>query len=78
MRPFYRDHPHIRSPKGVMSCDDIRYRLSVLHERHGWTWETRARTLGIGEGKRLKGKLTGSWIYPGEQIRGPARRWPTL
>jgi hypothetical protein len=70
VRPFNRDHPHIRSPKGVMSCDEIRHWLSVLHGQFGWPWETLARTLGIGEGKHVASKLRGnSWIYPGEQIR---------
>jgi len=70
MHPFNKDHPHVRSPKGVMGCDEIRHWLSVLHQQFGWPWETLARTLGIGEGKHVASKVRGnSWIYPGEQIR---------
>jgi hypothetical protein len=60
----------MRLLRGVMSCDEIRHWLSVLHEQIGWPWETLARTLAIGEGKHVASKVRGnSWIYPGEQIR---------
>lgn len=70
--PFRRDHPHIRSPQGVMSCDEIRFWITQLLEQ-GWRPTALAHVVGIHTGNNcashLRRKLTGSWIYPGEQIR---------
>lgn len=53
-----------------MSCAEIRHWLKELHERHGWPWETLARTCGIGEGKHVVSKVRGnSSIYHAEQRR---------
>lgn len=69
MLPFSKDHPHIRSPKGVMSCDEIRFWIRELHEKHGWRRIVLARALGAHDAQTLFGKLKGKWIYPGEQLR---------
>jgi hypothetical protein len=53
-----------------MSSDALRQWLKLLHERHGWPWETLARTLGIGEGKHVVSKVRGnSRFVGGEQKR---------
>lgn len=74
MRPFNRDHPHIRSPKGAMSCEEIRCHVRELLENpaHGWKAYALGRALGFGDrspDSSLKSKLRRSWIYPGEQLR---------
>lgn len=69
--PFTRDHPHLRSPAGVMSCDEIRYWVRFLLD-HGWRTLCLARTLGFRDAtphSSLKSKLRRSWIYPAEQVR---------
>jgi hypothetical protein len=70
--PFTRDHPHLRSPAGVMSCDEIRHWVHTLLTEHGWNTLCLARTVGM-QGKwasqSLKSKLRRSWIYPAEQVR---------
>jgi len=73
--PFTRDHPHIKSPKGVMSCDEIRFWIRYLLEQEGWRPLVLARAIGIHTDNRHAGghvrrKLDADeWIYPGEQIR---------
>jgi hypothetical protein len=76
MNPWGRthDHPHIRSPKGVMSCDEIRYWLRELTANHGWTFRALARLFGRmrrngqpNDGA-VRSKLNHSWIYPGDQV----------
>jgi hypothetical protein len=52
-----------RASQDVMSCEEIRQWLKLLHEQFGWPWETLGRTLGIGEGKHVVSKIRGnSWI----------------
>jgi hypothetical protein len=61
---------HSRAPQDVMSVGEILQWLKLLHEQHGWPWETLGRTLGIGEGKHVTSKIRGnSWIGEGEQRR---------
>lgn len=68
-RPITPDRSY-RLPESILSADQIRSWLKVLHEQFGWPWETLARTLGIGEGKHAASKVRGnSWIYRGEQVR---------
>jgi len=72
--PFTKDHPHLRSPQGAMSCDELRYWIKTLLEEFDWRPLPLARALGIWTDNRHAGghvvrKLSGGWIYPGEQIR---------
>lgn len=67
--PFNRDHPHIRSPEGVMSCDEIRFWIRELMDNHGWGGRLLARVLALPDRGALMSKLRRSWIYPGEQVR---------
>jgi hypothetical protein len=72
--PFTKDHPHIRSPQGIMSCEELRYWIRELLEVHHWRPLPLARACGIHTandraGGHIRRKLTGGWIYPGEQIR---------
>jgi hypothetical protein len=64
-----KDHPHLRSPKGVMSPDEIRFWIKELLTKHGWGPCGLARAVGICDAGGLKSKLRKSWIFPGEQIR---------
>jgi hypothetical protein len=66
VRPFNNDHPHVRSPEGVMSCAEIRYWIAELFKT--WPKKALARALSI-DAPGLKSKLRRSWIMPGEQIR---------
>ena len=69
MRTWLDDHPHLRSPPGVMSCDEIRYWISVLPSEHGWGKHCLSRTLGLHNPGSMMSKLKRSWIFPSEQIR---------
>jgi hypothetical protein len=61
---------YARAPQDVMSVGEILQWLTLLHEQHGWPWETLGRTLGIGEGKHVRSKIRGnSWIGALEQRR---------
>jgi hypothetical protein len=64
-----RDHPHIRSPEGVMSCEEIRHWIRELMTTHRWPRRLLARVLGVRNAGAMKSKLKRSWIYPGEQLR---------
>jgi hypothetical protein len=66
-----KDHPHLRSPKGVMSPDEIRFWIKELLTKHGWGPCGLARAVGICDAGGLKSKLRKSWIFPGEQIPRP-------
>jgi hypothetical protein len=67
--PWGRDHPHIRSPKGVMSCEEIRHWFVALRRDHGWAGALLARTVGLPDKGAMTSKLRRSWIYPGEQLK---------
>jgi hypothetical protein len=57
-----------------MSVEAIRWWLKLLHERHGWPWETLARTLGIGEGKHVVSKVRGNSRFVGGEQRRCTRQ----
>jgi len=67
---YYPNSPFYPRAPDVLSSEEIRQWLKLLHERHGWPWETLGRALGIGEGKHVVSKVRGnSRFVGGEQIR---------
>jgi hypothetical protein len=66
MKPFW-----LKNPKGVMTCEEIRYWIRELMKT--WPYGCLARTLGLPDLMAMKSKLRRSWIYYGEQIRFSAQ-----
>jgi hypothetical protein len=57
-----------------MTCDEIRYWLKELHEKHGWNWACLARTLRLGEAKHARSKLRRNVRFVGGEQRRCSRQ----
>jgi hypothetical protein len=71
---LFPDYPVFPRAPDVMSVEEIRWWLKLLHEQHGWPWETLARTLGTGEGKHVVSKVRGNSRFVGGEQRRCTRQ----
>jgi hypothetical protein len=61
--------PRYKPQPNSLSCEEIRFWLSELQYKYGWTSQALAEALGIRSRHLCLKRSGSSWIYPGQQAR---------